>query len=977
MDADSIPDDGLGLNVRRTTDGGIKRSRSDYLEDDSLLVSQEASKRVAIAGIGVSAVNEPAREHPETSEVTPDATAVPSESDTPSLDENGRVPGYDASKELFPPCGFYRPAFGLAEDIVTRVCDIVSDAYGEAKRSGYHNEAIENVCGSSGLAACRKPSYLYPVPGSVAVLGPAGSGKSSATNSIMSQKKVAFEHDGDDRGTYLVHEYRSALPDQLSKYRVVATYYSRQDIMRDCIAHYFHMNAKIFDDSDEPSDDNESAFEQRYRTALCFFTHLLAHRQEFQTEASTVKYFEDHGDDEAPTVCQELIGFVDEFLDSRDAYHDGEEFYNVNSELELQGVFKRVCRPPKARSLASKEGSPWPIIRKVVVHQDVAILNSGVVLADTPGFNDQNLAVVQNTMRYLKVAGTVLIFLTYKRIDNNSPLDQLLRECISLGKMHNIRLVVTTIDEMKPLDADDLDAEGSARLKTAEVNLQRTLSEIRETEAAKKQAKGVNSVIFEQMDGRLETLQLAKVQAAAAVKQVNISIRCREMRKNLRGRIQAIDKSRYAPELPISFISNTQYQLHVNGYDPNDADPKETPFLNLKATGIQQLRQELLTIPTHGKLQILKGLVTNRLPNILNGITGILTKSKLERIAEVRKIMDKVFLKHHEPVVSLTTSICQAFEKQVTGTITKSLPEWRDEAQKAVNKWAEMNPMTFKGFCSRGGLWECHKNHGGASWKGDLVNVSAGKLSLAFNKLDTDLDGIKKDFSLGVQDLFDGVCAEIKNSKDAQGNVLGPFFAFVNGTAIEIVELVLDEFDELKGKIDQSRYAATLDSATSYFVKGMEATYEEAARLSSRTYNAVDLPPATLSNAGSRTRKRRSKKSTVSYGRVEIILNKVRGETGQKSIFLSVGQLCKDDLAAYMKIWAVRCDAIIEKGYRKIIDYFDNHFQEEEVKEEEDPVAVNLIMNAVEKALEHLKDAEPYLTECEAYEKGAKHEFAF
>lgn len=534
MDGNGMSRNGSASTLCRTSDGCSKRSRSPSTDVDTLFVSQEPSKRVATESYGVTTksedaagceevpaatsknwdrvTNDCAQEHVETSTAIPIAktdvitrgplrehtevhkaalTAVASSSDAPALDTNGRVPGYDVSKEQFPSCGFYLPAFRQVEAIVTRACDMVSDAYAEAKKpNGYSNEAIDIVCGS--LAGCRIPSALYPVSGPVAVLGPAGSGKSSATNSIMSQQKVAFEHDGDDRGTYLVHEYRSAPADQLSKYRVVATYYSSHDIKRDVVAYFSDINAKLFEDSDQPSDDSESALEQKFHTALCFFTHLLAHRKEFQSQEIAQEYFESRGDEQVAKVCGDLYGFVEEFLESREVT-DGQEVHDVSNEAELQGIFKQMCRPPKARGRMAKEGSPWPVIRKIVVHHDIALLNAGVVLADTPGFNDQNLAVVRNTMRYLKVAGTILIFLTYKRIDQNSPLDQLLRECIALGKMDNIRLVITSIDEMKPLDADDLDPEASALLKSAEVRLQRTLAEIKGTEAAKSRQRGLTA----------------------------------------------------------------------------------------------------------------------------------------------------------------------------------------------------------------------------------------------------------------------------------------------------------------------------------------------------------------------------------------------------------------------------------------------------------------------------------------------------
>lgn len=148
----------------------------------------------------------------------------------------------------------------------------------------------------------------------------------------------------------------------------------------------------------------------------------------------------------------------------------------------------------------------------------------------------------------------------------------------------------------------------------------------------------------------------------------------------------------------------------------------------------------------------------------------------------------------------------------------------------------------------------------------------------------------------------------------------------------------------------------------------MFETYTAAVLLSTKNHVPKELPPP--SNPGGK-RKRRTKRATVGAARVDIILNKLRGESGEKSIFLSVGQLSKEDIGEVMKAWAVRCNCIIKSKYSKIT-YFENHFQEEEVKEEEDPVAMELIKKAVEEATELLKTVEPYINEYEAYEKHGK-----
>jgi hypothetical protein len=253
------------------------------------------------------------------------------------------------------------------------------------------------------------------------------------------------------------------------------------------------------------------------------------------------------------------------------------------------------------------------------------------------------------------------------------------------------------------------------------------------------------------------------------------------------------------------------------------------------------------------------------------------------------------------------------------------------------------------GVCARGGVWQGHKI-GDIKWNGDLVKISAKQLLKAFNKLDDELLGIRKDLSHEMQGLFEGLCTKIRDSEDAQGSTLEPFFDFVNGVARDIVEEMVSKFkDNLMPAIAHMRYAATLDTEKSYFASAMEETFKQVTLLTARNHLPVS-PPAPINNGGGR--KRRVKKPTVTAARISKISEKLRGEAEEPSVFLSVGRLCEDDLTAIMNAWEVECNSKTKAGYEKIIGDFTRRFQENEVKEEENPAAVEKLTKAVEEAME-------------------------
>lgn len=68
---------------------------------------------------------------------------------------------------------------------------------------------------------------------------------------------------------------------------------------------------------------------------------------------------------------------------------------------------------------------------------------------------------------------------------------------------------------------------------------------------------------------------------------------CNAVRTKLKDKLKLLTKSKATPELKVLFISNTQYQKHVGGYEIADF-----PALDIEATGIPGLRQMLYSIPT-------------------------------------------------------------------------------------------------------------------------------------------------------------------------------------------------------------------------------------------------------------------------------------------------------------------------------------------------------------------------------------------
>ena len=140
------------------------------------------------------------------------------------ISEDGKMaPCERIAKDELPHLAPFHPGFGQAEQKAVHTCSMVIRQVEELKLAGFRNEEIENICNNN-LKPLLVLQNSYPAVNTLALLGPAGVGKSSLICSLLLRPGVAPESGSAERGTSLVHEYVQARLDQTSVYRVAARY---------------------------------------------------------------------------------------------------------------------------------------------------------------------------------------------------------------------------------------------------------------------------------------------------------------------------------------------------------------------------------------------------------------------------------------------------------------------------------------------------------------------------------------------------------------------------------------------------------------------------------------------------------------------------------------------------------------------------------------------------------------------------------
>jgi GTPase Era involved in 16S rRNA processing len=532
------------------------------------------------------------------------------------------------------------------------------------KENGFHNEQIDRICDSIDKQY-RVPLVNYPSVQPVACLGPAGVGKSSTINSILHQRGAAAESDSSQRGTNLIHEFSAAPATQMARFVVAACYFSDRQIENLVVTHcdniFAYLKQREIEGDDEDAEDDEES-RRPYDAAIDLFRILLPHLGEFETNDRAEEYF-DANVAKKDHVKQEVYKCIINVKQSRNL-DQGIEYFEAQNAKELAEVFRQVSGVAKSANTRSKASHPWPIIRKVEVRLDHALLDAGLVIADTPGITDSNQVVVNTTTNYIKMAGTILLFESIKRLSHSATLDSNLRELIRLGKVRETIIVVTGIDHLTVADENREELSGLHRdaLEEAEVmviDLKKKEKETQDALFSSSMQSTAGTPEFQKLMKDFQDMPKNVALAEARLSQVMMEIKIALALADLDDKLKKLNLSRYRTDLSVMFISNQEYQNHLAGYEL-----RKCPKLTVDGTGIVSLRERLFAVPARGRGHTLRKICRTSLPTRLSSIVGILTKSPLKRQQEVAQSLISALSNRSGIVDVLVDDLRMVFEGQ-------------------------------------------------------------------------------------------------------------------------------------------------------------------------------------------------------------------------------------------------------------------------------------------------------------------------
>ncbi|KAG9518018.1 hypothetical protein KCU93_g8524, partial [Aureobasidium melanogenum] len=488
---------------------------------------------------------------------------------------------WSADQEEYPPCAIYH------EDVKKHQARITELAV----NVGVHSAKISsNGSDMAKLHAEAIAIQKFPEPKKViiALMGDAGSGKSSLINSILDIPHIAKEGNYGSACTCAPTEYMSAFPEQTKKFAAKVEFLNaaqRCKLLKDHLRDYAFFN---FEEDRDWTFEETKEYRAQAQTAEDTFLDLFRgkpsfkNREELESHIRTV-----HESGTEATFVAQLEVWCNELI----AAHASSLHMGM---IETDQAFRlRRALGPVLSSGNSSNDEPrlWPLVLKVSIGIQGCRLLENLIIVDMPGVSDISRVRVRASKNYLRNCDFLWIIAPVQRCISDTGVDSILFE---YGERFagRLALICTKIDDRMSCEAFKDEYPQAAK-------------QMEKFEKALKEAK---TNYFK------AKAQLGRVTKPSTLEELNAEVeRCREryqkvvdarlrfmvLKRNQKVAQQIYEKkSEYFVRCengPVFFVSNEHY-MWLKGFK-DSATEDVSAQLSAEMTGIPALRAYALSIP--------------------------------------------------------------------------------------------------------------------------------------------------------------------------------------------------------------------------------------------------------------------------------------------------------------------------------------------------------------------------------------------
>ncbi|KAF2116379.1 hypothetical protein BDV96DRAFT_645704 [Lophiotrema nucula] len=636
--------------------------------------------------------------------------------------------------------------------------------------------------------------------------GNSGEGKSRLIGTLLGDIGLVQYHDGGNSCTKIPIEYSYRVARYKTVYRAIVTYKSWETVetlIESCLTGL----TLVWEHADQ--DHIEKAAFRKHDTAKEVLGALFPCLSLLQTRDE----FEKLG---YATIMSRIKSYTKSIYDTlpRD---QGRETQRTIVAATTHELWENLMTFTHAYHLGNVSGTNygvWPLVEFARIESESPALRSGAIFIDAPGIDDFNEIMVDAADVALRRCDTVLVVNQIRRAAGQGHVRTHLADCVKRSHRDvRVGLGLTCTDSI------DLKKSPMARFRDDESTIFSVLDQIKaQLNGYEREHNAAHGADF------WKGLEKMKPYIDFRLKELLIHERNRRMEEEAQTWFPSCIPQN---DRTVFCVSAMEFEKGATEFDI-----LKEPALDAKATGIPDLWQFLVDLPSPSRQKQLRRYIHHTLPSIWTSFR--LSCERLPSELELQYDMISEIDRHLQLCLRIA-NIEAVFDEMTDGLVTtmrRSERKWIDHAISRCDVWssAPYSPRGFKTFLNARGMRHSTPKVAATSWNEELLEVVSENLGPEYDKLADDardmLDTKAERLYEVIDVLTSSVLARFPTAKDRELHLFRDSLDLKQSEITHLLEVVNVrlKYDFLR----RERGRATGNGVDAYFRQAMNPIYREA-----------------------------------------------------------------------------------------------------------------------------------------------------
>jgi len=369
--------------------------------------------------------------------------------------------------------------------------------------------------------------------------------------------------------------------------------------------------------------------------------------------------------------------------------------------------------------------SPWPLVQKIRIGLNNALLNQGVVIVDLPGLGDTNQIRCKSSHRALSACTHYLIVANISRAEDNDTVRHYMMHGYLSRADGRVMVACTFADQLDDSSRPPANPREKIQLLSLEEKIESLNSELASTRQRSKRAPREERLeLYDRIEELEDELQATKIERT----DFRIHLRNRKVANSLKEMYANATSDQNL--LPVYCVSNRSYEKHQAGHSK-----RARPPLSVEGTGIPRLRADLKLTPAAGRLNDTRFLVNIQYPSLILSFELWCSKTHMKRRGELEALVTQPIEAFPRIIDDLFNMLKVYIDGEILLLMKNKEQIWNDETINLCEEWAKDHRLQFTTICKNRGFRKGSKVKEEVRWTRDLLGVAADDLRSPLSRL--------------------------------------------------------------------------------------------------------------------------------------------------------------------------------------------------------------------------------------------------